>query len=273
VTSIGGIVRRFLVVVPLVLLAACGSVEPPAPAPTQVKGELAVLAESIAARRAEMRTARFHTEGFASDGAATEVRNTADGVIRQESGGVFGAFTLNVDTGGAARKIDLVVVRDALYARLDGAAMPAGKTWAQYTAANGGEIAGLLRGFGPSGMAGAELDYLKPTAGLVLRKASEQLDGVPVTRYDVAVDTVKIAKLLDDPDIQLQHAQLAEYGVTISAFAWVDGSGLPLKAEYRFEQDGKVVKKSTTRFTEWGGAVEVVAPPAAETVSADQLPG
>ncbi|MEO6089923.1 MAG: hypothetical protein ABIQ18_43125 [Umezawaea sp.] len=265
--------RRFLAVLPLVLLAACGSA-PPAPAPTtsQVKGELAVLAESITARRAELKTAKFHTEGFASDGGTTEVRNTADGVLRQGADGVAGAFTLTIDTGGASRKIDLVVLGDARYARLDGAAMPAGKTWAQYTRANGGEIAGLLRGFGPSGMAGAELDYLRPTAALVLRKASEQLDGVPVTRYDIAVDTVKIAKLLDDPDIQLQHAQLAEYGVTITAFAWVDATGLPLKAEYRFEQDGKVVKRSTTRFTEWGSAVDVTAPPAAETVPADQLP-
>jgi len=237
------------------------------------KGELAVLAESIAARRAELKTAKFHTEGFASDGGATEVRNSADGVITQDAGGgVYGAFTLNIDTGGAARKIDMVVLKDGLFAHLDGAPMPAGKKWAQYTAANSGEIVGLLRGFGPSGMAGAELDYLKPTAALVLRKGAEQLDGVAVTRYDIAVDAVKIAKLLDDPDLQLQHTQLAEYGVTISAFAWVDASGVPLKAEYRFEQDGKVVKSSTTRFSEWGSAVEVVAPPAGETVPADQLP-
>ncbi|PRY42734.1 hypothetical protein CLV43_104569 [Umezawaea tangerina] len=255
------------------LLAACGSTPPP-PAPTtsQVKGELAVLAERIAQRRGELRTARFHTDGFASDGASTEVRNTADGAISQTADGVFGAFTMGIDTGGAARKIDLVVLKDGLYAHLDGAAMPTGKKWAQYTEANAGEISGLLRGFGPSGMAGAELDYLKPTAALVLRKASEQLDGTPVTRYDIAVDTVKIAKLLDDPDLQLQHTQLAEYGVTISAFAWVDDTGLPLKAEYRFEQNGKVVKSSTTRFTDWGAAVDVAAPPAAETVPADQLP-
>jgi hypothetical protein len=168
-------VRRFLVVVPLVLLAACGSTQPaPAPAPTtsQVKGELAVLAESVAARRAELRTARFHTDGFASDGAATEVRNTADGVISQDGQSVVGAFTLNVDTGGAARKIDLVVLRDGVYAHLDGATMPEGKKWAKYSAENSAEISGLLRGFGPSSMAGAELDYLQPTAGLVLRKAS-----------------------------------------------------------------------------------------------------
>ncbi|HEX6347516.1 hypothetical protein [Umezawaea sp.] len=265
--------RRFLVVIPLVLLAACGSAQPaPAPTTSQVKGELAVLAETITARRAELRTAKFHTEGFASDGAATEVRNTADGVLRQEADGVVGAFTMNVDAGGAAREIDLVVLRDELYAYLAGAPMPEGKKWAKYTAENSGEISGLLRGFGPSAMAGAELDYLEPTAGLVLRKASEQLDGVPVTRYDVAVDTVKIAKLFDDPDIQLQHTQLAEYGVTISAFAWVDATGLPLKAGYRFEQNGEVVKSSTTRFSDWGGPVEVAAPPAAETIPAEQLP-
>ncbi|WNV89952.1 hypothetical protein [Umezawaea sp. Da 62-37] len=265
--------RRLLAAIPLALLVACGSTPPP-PAPTtsQVKGELAVLAERIAQRRAELKTARFHTDGFASDGGATEVRNTADGAISQTADGVLGAFTMGVDTGGAARKIDLVVLKDALYAHLDGAAMPAGKKWAQYTEANAGEISGLLRGFGPSSMAGAELDYLEPTAALVLRKASEQLDGTPVTRYDIAVDTVKIAKLLDDPDIQLQHTQLAEYGVTITAFAWVDDTGLPLKAEYRFEQDGKVVKSSTTRFTDWGTPVDVAAPPTAETVPADQLP-
>jgi hypothetical protein len=258
----------------LVLLAACGQAEPSPPAPSTpaVKGELAVLSERIAARRAELRSAKFHTEGFATDGAATEVRNTVDGVLRQDPDGIVGSFEMNIATGGSSRKIDLVVLRDGSYAHVDGATMPAGKTWAQYTKQNGGEIASLLRGFGPGSMAGSELDYLQPRAALVLRKAEEQLDGVPVTRYDIAVDVVKMAKLIEDPDIQLQHTQLAEYGVTISAFAWVDASGLPLKAEYRFEQDGKVVKSSSTRFTDWGAPVEITAPPAADTIPADQIP-
>jgi hypothetical protein len=267
-------VRRLLAVIPLVLLAACGPAESSAPAPSTpaVKGELAVLAERVTARRAELKSAKFHTEGFASDGGGTEVRSTADGVVRQDPDGAVGSFAMNIATGGSARKIDLVVLRDGFYAHVDGATMPAGKTWAKYTAQNGGEITSLLRGFGPGSMVGSELDYLQPRAALVLRKAEEQLDGVPVTRYEIAVDTVKMAKLIDDPDIQLQHTQLAQYGVTISAFAWVDATGLPLKAEYRFEQDGKVVKSSSTRFTDWGAPVEIAAPPSAEIIPADQIP-
>lgn len=268
-------VRRLLAVIPFVLLAACGTTteqSTPPPSTPAVKGELAVLSERIAERRATLKTAKFHTEGFATDGAGTEVRNTADGVVRQDPSGPVGSFAMNIATPGSSRKIDLVVLSDGYYAHVDGAPMPAGKTWAKYTPENSGEISALLRGFGPSAMVFSELDYLQPRAALVLRKAEEQLDGVAVTRYDIAVDVVKMAKLIENSDIQLQHTQLAEFGVTISAFAWVDASGTPLKAEYRFEQDGKIVKSSSTRFTDWGAPVNITAPPAAETIPADQLP-
>lgn len=270
--------RRFLVVLPLVLLAACGSSGPTtaptttSPTSAAVSTELADLADKIDRRRAELKSAKFHTDGFASDGGTTEAKTLVDGVLRQEPDGAIGTLAMELQVGGSTREMDLVLLPGKSYLHVEGAPMPEGKRWGVYTPDNGAEVRKLLAGFGPGSTIGAELDYVQPKAALILRREPEQLDGTPVTRYDLAVDPTKMAKLIEDPDIQLQHTQMAEYGVTITAVVWVDSTGLPLKAEYRFELGGKVVKKSSTRFTEWGAPVEVVAPPESETVSADQIP-
>ncbi|WP_367136261.1 hypothetical protein [Saccharothrix sp. HUAS TT1] len=267
--------RRFLfVLVPLALVACTSAPGDPAPTTSSSlpKGDLAVLAERIEQRRAELKTATFHTEGFASDGQATEVRNVVDGAVRQDAGGVTGSMTMAVSTGGEPKKIALVLVRDGTYVQVEGAPMPEGKKWGYYPAASGGEVSALLRGFGPSATVGAELDYLQPRAALIVGKAAEQLDGVPTTRFDLVVDALKMAKVIEDQDIQLQHTQLAEYGVKISATVWVDDTSAPVQAGYRFELDGEVVKQSTTRFRGWGEPVQITVPEQAEVVPADQLP-
>ncbi|ONI83268.1 hypothetical protein ALI22I_32485 [Saccharothrix sp. ALI-22-I] len=267
--------RRFLLALVPLALVACTAAPAGDPAPTTSslpKGDLAVLAERIEQRRAELGTALFHTEGFASDGQATEVRNVVDGAVRQDADGQAGSMTMDVSTGGQPKKIALVVVRDGMYVQVEGAPMPEGKKWGFYTAANGGEVSALLRGFGPSATVGAELDYVQPRAALIVNKGTEQLDGVPATRFDLVVDPLKMAKVIENQDIQLQHTQLAEYGVKIAATVWVDDTNAPLKAEYRFELDGKVVKQSTTRFRDWGKPVEITVPDQGEVVPADQLP-
>ncbi|MEV0680402.1 hypothetical protein AB0I60_28200 [Actinosynnema sp. NPDC050436] len=279
-------------------LVACTSGEGATPPPSSPpKGDLAVLAERLDQRRAELKTARFHTEGFASDGSATEVRNTVDGILRQDPEGVTGSMSMTMSTGQApaahpstgrppsdqppsgqpatgtqTRKMDMVMTRDGVYVHVDGAPMPEGKKWGFYTRQNSGEIDALLRGFGPGATVGAELDYVQPRAALIVNRATEQLDGTPTTRYDLVVDPMKMAKVIDNPDIQLQHTQLAEFGITIRAAVWVDDTGAPQKAEYRFELDGKVVKQSSTRFTEWGAQLDFPTPSPAEVVPADQLP-
>ena len=269
------LVRRFLLALVPLVLVACTSAPAGDPAPTTSsppKGDLAVLAERVEQRRAELGTATCHTEGFASDGQSTEVRNVVDGVLRRDGDGVTGSMTMDVSTGGPPKRIALVLVRDGTYVQVEGAPMPAGKKWGFYPSASGGEVSALLRGFGPSATPGAELDYVQLRAALIVGKSSEQVDGVPVTRFDLVVDPLKMAKVVEDQDIQLQHTQLAEYGVTISASVWVDGTSAPVRAEYRFELDGKVVKQSTTRFRGWGEPVDVAVPAQDEVVPADQLP-
>ncbi|CCH34400.1 hypothetical protein ABZ816_11280 [Actinosynnema sp. NPDC047251] len=256
--------------------AACSSgpgestTTPPPSSPP--KGDVAVLAERLDQRRTELKTARFHTEGFATDGNATEVRNTIDGTLRQDPDGITGSMAMQMATGGQNRKMDMVMTRDGLYVHVDGAPMPEGKKWGFYTRQNSGDVDALLRGFGPGATVGAELDYVQPRAALIVNRAAEQLDGTPTTRYDLVVDPMKMAKVIENPDIQLQHTQLAEFGITIRAVVWVDDTGAPQKAEYRFELDGKVVKQSTTRFTEWGQPFDFPTPAPAEVVPADQLP-
>lgn len=267
--------RRFLLALVPLALVACSSGPAGEPATTTSslpKGDLAVLAERIAERRAELGTATFHTEGFASDGQGTEVRNVVDGVVRQDADGLSGSMTMDVSTGGQPKKIALVLVRDGTYVQVEGAPMPAGKKWGFYPSASGGEVSALLRGFGPSATVGAELDYVQPRAALIVGKGAEQLDGVPVTRFDLVVDPLKMAKVIEDQDIQLQHTQLAEYGVQVFASVWVDETSAPVRAEYRFELEGKVVKQSATRFRDWGEPVEITVPDQAEVVPADQLP-
>ncbi|MFI9815797.1 hypothetical protein [Saccharothrix variisporea] len=265
--------RLLLVLVPFVLVACTTGTDPAPPtASSPPKGDLAVLAEKIDQRRAELKTARFHTEGFASDGASTEVRSVVDGTVRQEPEGITGTMAMTMTTAGQTRKMDLVIAREGLYVHVDGAPMPEGKKWGLYTSGNSSEVTALLRGFGPGATVGAELDYVQPRAALIVSKTSEPVDGVAATRYDLVVDPLKMAKVIKDADIQLQHTQLAEHGVAINAVVWVDDAGTPVKAEYRFELDGKVVKQSTTRFTEWGGKFDVPLPPAAEVIPADQLP-
>ncbi|WP_033437590.1 hypothetical protein [Saccharothrix sp. NRRL B-16314] len=267
--------RRFLLALVPLALVACTAGPAGDPAPTTSsppKGDLAVLAEKIGQRRAELGTATFHTEGFASDGQATEVRNVVDGVVRQDADGLTGSMTMDVSTGGQPKKIALVVVRDGTYVQVEGAPMPAGKKWGFYPTAAGGEVTALLRGFGPSATVGAELDYVQPRAALIVGKRSEQVDGVPATRFDLVVDPLKMAKVIEDQDTQLQHTQLAEYGVKIAASVWVDDTSAPVRVEYRFELDGKVVKQSATRFRDWGEPVRITVPDQGEVVPADQLP-
>jgi hypothetical protein len=269
-------VRRFLLALVPLALVACSTAPSGDPAPSTSelpKGDLAVLAERVEQRRAELSTASFRTEGFASDGQGLEVRNVVDGVVRYSGGGVSASMVMDVSTGGQApNKTSLVLVPGGTYVRVEGAPMPEGKEWGYYTEGNSAELGALLRGFGPGATVGAELDYLQPRAALIVGRVAEDLDGVPVTRYDLVVDTFKMAKTIEDADIQLQHTQLAEYGVKIAAAVWVDETSAPLKVEYRFDLDGKVVKQSTTRFRDWGGPADVVVPNQAVVVPAEQLP-
>ncbi|MGM1064654.1 hypothetical protein [Saccharothrix sp. Mg75] len=257
-------------------LVACSPGPGGDPAPSSApppRGDLAVLAERVEQRRAELSTAAFHTEGFASDGEATEVRTVVDGSVRHSPGGLSASMVMDVSTGGQPpNRTTLVVVPSGTYVQVAGAPMPEGKKWGHYTPENSGSLAALLRGFGPSATVGAELDYVQPSAALITGTTTERLDDVPVTRYDLVVDPMKMAKVVEDPDIQLQHTQLADYGVAIAASVWVDATSAPLKAEYRFQLDGKVVKQSTTRFRDWGGPVGIAVPNQAEVVPADQLP-
>ncbi|GAA3866172.1 hypothetical protein GCM10022243_35220 [Saccharothrix violaceirubra] len=268
--------RRLLPALLLLVLTACSSGDAtPAPTttPSLPKGELAVLVDRITAARATQRTFRFHTESFASDGAATEARTIADGHTREGPDGVGTSLSMTVSAGAGDQRIDMVLVGDDAYVHMDGAPMPEGKRWAFYDQGQTETgIAALLRGFGPRARPGSELDYAEPRAALVVGRAEEPLDGVPTTRYELVVDPMKMAKVIADPDVQLQHTQLAEHGVTIAATVWVEAGGLPLKVDYRFTLDGKVVKRSTTTFADWGRPVDLTVPSAQETVPADQLP-
>ncbi|ATE56891.1 hypothetical protein [Actinosynnema pretiosum] len=233
------------------------------------KGDLAQLAEKVDARVAALGRARFSTEGFASDGAGTEVRSQVTGSARWLNGVVTSAMTMDVRTNGATPTVTrLVSGVDGVYVSVDGAPMPAGKTWGFYTKQNSAEVDALLRGFGPSAVVGAELDYLEPRAAMIVGKR-QTAEG---TRYDLVVDPMKMAKAVTDPDIQLQHTQLAEYGVVIRAEVVVDETGAPSQAGFRFELGGKDVRSSTTRFADWGADVDVSTPPADQVVPADQLP-
>ncbi|GAA2662772.1 MULTISPECIES: hypothetical protein [Actinosynnema] len=244
---------------------------PTSPTSTNLpKGDLAQLAEKINTRITELGKAKFATEGFASDGAGTEVRSQIQGSTRWLNDVVTSSMTMNVQTNATPPTVThLVSGVDGVYVNVEGAPMPAGKTWGFYTKQNSAEVNALLRGFGPSAVVGAELDYLEPRAAMIVGK---QAAADNATRYDLVVDPMKMAKAVTDPDIQLQHTQLAEYGVVIRAEVVVDATGAPLEAGFRFELAGKDVRSSSTKFTDWGKDVDVSTPPADQVVPADQIP-
>jgi hypothetical protein len=110
------------------------------------------------------------------------------------------------------------------------------------------------------------------SAATLTGPADEPVDGVPARRSDVQVD-LAAAAASDQPDVAALAAAAAAGGTTaIHTVYWLDPAGLPVAVEQRAESaSGTSTAGSTLRYTGWGSAAAVTAPPDAEVVDGADL--
>lgn len=164
----------------------------------------------------------------------------------------------------------------------DGATLPKGKTWVEL---NASELGGM-GAFGP-GPLGANspadlLTSLTAISGSVKKLGAGSARGVAVTEYQVGIDPKKAAQAAKLPAAQRASYRqfLGSLGAeAITAAVWVDGANLvrrvslslQLPASIATALPGGATKSAriieTTDFYDFGVAVRVSAPPAAQVAS------
>lgn len=252
--------RRLAPLLLLVALAAgCGASDP-------------VAAEEVSAavaKTAESGSSRMEIEGI-DDGAEIVMRGVADHEVRRAS---F-SFDMTPKSGEAAQRGDLRVLGATMYASssLFGVAAAPGekkpKPWykLEYDEDEGVSLDRLLFPF-PFVDPGRILATFKRVSGAVETLGEETVRGVPTTRYRLTLD---LARLIETASEQ-QRAQLREElegreRKTAPVEVSIDDVGLARRI--RFVIDGDPV---SIDFFDFGIAVDVQAPPAAEVEDLDLL--
>lgn len=98
------------------------------------------------------------------------------------------------------------------------------------------------------------------SATKIQSRSEEQLDGKPVTRYDLRVVTERAAKLARDPHQRQRLARAAEKSPEQDYQLWLDPSGMPVRfsASKSVPQAGQV--SLTSQYHDWGAPAEIQAP-------------
>ncbi|GLZ38462.1 hypothetical protein [Actinokineospora sp. NBRC 105648] len=161
-------------------------------------------------------------------------------------------------------------VDNAIYVKTPQPLQP-GKPWLKLDLSGDNPLAKTLNG---------SLDSLKNadpskslgqlvTAGKITAVKPEQIDGRQATHYSITVDVTKIKAAdlgLDSEAV----AQLEQSGVkTYPVEVWVNSDDLPIRYITEIPAAGTTAKIQAD-YTNWGKAVDVSAPPAAEVAT---LPG
>lgn len=153
-----------------------------------------------------------------------------------------------------------------------------GKPWIKYS------YDALAKQFGPTGaVMKSQFQNDNPTlsvqlliaSGDVKSLGSATVDGTKTTHYEGTLDVNKLlgtAPGLDKATVQGLKAQLTAQGVTSDHIdLWVDGKSLLVK-----KVEKMVMKSGTTtttaHYSDYGVAVSVTPPPAAQTIDSAQLP-
>ncbi|MGQ0840095.1 hypothetical protein [Actinokineospora sp.] len=163
-------------------------------------------------------------------------------------------------------EITVLFVDNALYLKT-GQELEPGKPW-------------LKLDLGGTNPLGNSFDSVKDTdprkmlaqlteSGEIKSVKADQIDGKATTHYSIVVDVAK----LKDKDLGMDKAAIAELqksGVkTIPIEVWVDGDSLPVRFITEVPAAGQNAKIQAD-YSDWGKAVEIKAPPAAEVA---EFPG
>ncbi|SDH56550.1 hypothetical protein SAMN05192558_11178 [Actinokineospora alba] len=107
-------------------------------------------------------------------------------------------------------------------------------------------------------------------AGEIKSSEEVELDGKPTTHYKILVDTSKLKGSglgMDEQSIAaMEKAGIKEMPVEV----WVDEENLPVRFVVDVPGKGAASSKVQADYTDWGKAVKVEAPPAAEVA---EMPG
>jgi LppX/LprAFG-like lipoprotein len=185
-------------------------------------------------------------------------------------GSADAAMTMEVTTPEGA--ISMVFVDGVLYVKLPQELEP-GKPWLKIdpasdnaTAKSLGELNDQL---GKNADPRAVLKEFEKSGEITSTK-KETLNGKETTHYTVTVDVQKMADNQTDPTQKKAMQEVVAAGVTsFPVEVWVDGDDLPVRFALETPvpdgQGGRTAVKVQVDYSDWGKAVTVDAPPAAQT--------
>lgn len=250
------------------ILTGCGGNEPRAATPTQWKQASAAPSPSLSptqlVQEASAKTAVAGTSNF----ALTSSASVGDKAVALKAEGVYdyaartGLVTLDVPTPdgqGTAGRIEQRIVGDDLFLSLPGAP----DVFYQLPV---GDVAGTA--LGPSADPTAALQALVG-AGVVDQVGTEEVRGVPTTRYQGTYDVRDALAEAHGPAKAILETALAGSDLVLVPFAaYLDSAGRLVKYQQRVElpagpeTGGQVVTSTLTlELFDFGTPVDVPRPP------------
>jgi hypothetical protein len=248
--------RKAAVVLLLALFAgACDSNASPPPSFSDARA----LADAAAAATTSGGSAKFGT-----DVAVGSVRSKGQGQARFGADGTSQVLT----TDFIGEPMELRLVGGKLYAKVPEGSrdeVGAGKPWT-VVAPDGTDPFSQVLG-GSLGQLAAQNDPAHTlneirTAGTIVSVERTDLGGVRAEHYRVQLD---LAKLGADLPVGLPAEAVRQLGGEFPVQLWLDDAHRPLQIVLDLspilKPAGGAAAKITTRYTEWGGPVDVQAPP------------
>jgi hypothetical protein len=237
---------------------------------------------------------------FAGEGAFDPESERATMTIDLSSlaglmGGLMGGLGGQPDPGAPdfddpeGWKIDAIVDGKVVYLRFPAMAseLPEGKSWVRMdTTASGADQAfGGLSGFEDFASQDPRelLELLEKVSGEIETVGAEDVRGTPTTHYRATIDLRDLGKLApsagdEDEQFGAMFDQLFEQaGLGEMPFdVWLDEEGLVRKVQASFSmappgEDGSLEASMGFELYDYGVAVDVTPPPAAEVVDASEL--
>lgn len=177
-----------------------------------------------------------------------------------------GSMTAHATVGGIDLQIDEILDGTTIYMKspLFAATLPAGKTWLKLDLEKVGKTKGIDFGALMSQDPNQSFAQLQ-ASGQVAEVGDETLYGVPVTHYRGRIDVSKLPQ-----GAQIQAFTKAKYGPYNVWIGKDDGYVHQVAVQYSYVTPG-VGRQSatiTTTFSDFGKAVTVNVPPAAEVLDA-----
>jgi len=254
--------RRTVVVLLLVVLAGGCDSEPAPPPPFT---DARALADAAAAGTTGAGSAKFST-----DVAAGTIRSKGQGQARFGPAGTSLAMT----TDFVGEPLELRLVDKTLYAKVpEGSQLGDGKPWVKvspdgtdpFSQVLGGSLAQLAQQNDPA----RTLDEIR-SAGTIAAAERTTFDGVGAEHYRVDIELAKLGTAALPAGLSAEA--IGQLGGKVSGFPvelWLDDTRRPLQIVVDLSPiltasgapDGASAR-ITAHYTEWGGAVDVQAPPA-----------